>query len=176
MAALVKKSKAAARKLSLISSAEKNKALMKMAKALLANELFLIKENKKDLRAAVKANYSTSLIDRLALNKKRVKGMAQCLIDTAKLKDPVGGIITSFKRPNGLKINKVRTPIGVIGIIYESRPNVTSDCMGLCLKSGNAVILKGGKEAVCSNKAIFSVLRKALKGTKIPTDAVGLID
>lgn len=174
--ALGKKTKAAWRILSLLSSAEKNKALVKMAKALLVREAFLIKENKKDLLAAHKANYSAALVDRLTLNEKRIAGMAQCLLDTAKLKDPVGEVMKSFTRPNGLKINKIRTPIGVIGIIYESRPNVTSDCMGLCLKSGNAAILKGGKEAVHSNKAIFSVLRKALEGTRIPRDAIALID
>ena len=108
--------------------------------------------------------YSKALVDRLLLNDQRIKGMVQCLKDTIKIKDPVGEEIKSFERPNGLKINKVRTPIGVIGIIYESRPNVTSDCIGLCLKSGNAVILKGGKEAFYSNRAIFQSCPRGLKG------------
>ncbi len=175
---IIKMAKAAqkgANALALVATKDKNAALRIMAKALLAKEAYLIKENKKDLIKAEKDGLSMALIDRLTLNKKRVGGMAQCLLDTAKLKDPVGGEISSFKRPNGLVIKKVRTPIGVVGIIYESRPNVTSDCIGLCLKSGNAVILKGGKEAFYSNKAIFSVLKNCLKKTKISLDAVQLI-
>lgn len=173
--AMARQAKAASARTALLSAADKNKALLKMARALLNNADHLIFENAKDLRAARKQNYSKSLVDRLTLNDKRIGEMARCLQDTAGLKDPVGQILATFKRPNGLLIRKVRTPIGVIGIIYESRPNVTSDCIGLCLKSGNAVILKGGKEAFYSNQAIFSVLRGALSGTKIPADAVQLV-
>ena len=146
-----------------------------MATAIMSQQDFLIKENLKDLKNAQAKNYSKALIDRLILNEKRIKAMADCLKDTARLKDSVGEILSSFKRPNGLIIKKVRVPIGVIGIVYESRPNVTSDCIGLCLKSGNVSILKGGKEAFYSNKAIFSVLQKALQKTRIPTDAIHLI-
>ena len=173
---IAKKAKGASATLALASTAQKNAALRCLARALLVNQKYLIKENKKDLAAARKQNYSTALVDRLTLNEKRIKGMVDCLLDTAKLKDPVGEELRKFKRPNGLIIKKVRTPIGVIGIIFESRPNVTSDCIGLCLKSGNAAILKGGKEAFYSNKAIFSVLKKALKTTKIPGESIQLID
>lgn len=169
---MAKKAKAAALKLALVSSADKNKVLKIMAKALIKESDYLIKENQKDLRYAVSQSFSKALIDRLTLNEKRIQGMAQCLVDTVKIKDPVGDIMKVINRPNGLVIKKVRTPIGVVGIIYESRPNVTSDCIGLCLKSGNAVILKGGKEAYYSNKAIFTVLRKVLKESKIPEDSI----
>jgi len=172
---MTQKARKAAQEMALVSTSVKNAVLRAMAKALIANEGYLIKENEKDLKEAEGANYSKALVDRLVINKKRIEGMAQCLLDTAKIKDPVGELLDKFKRPNGLIIEKVRTPIGVIGIIYESRPNVTSDCIGLCLKSGNAVILKGGKEAFHSNKAIFSVLQKVLKTTKIPVDGIQLI-
>jgi len=172
---IAKAAKEASYKVSLISTSMKNDALRKMAAALVARKAYLIKENKKDLDAAVRKNYAKALIDRLTLNEKRIEEMAACLLDTAKLNDPVGKVLRTIKRPNGLVIKKVSVPIGVVGIIYESRPNVTSDCVGLCLKSGNAVILKGGKEAIYSNKAIFSVLRDALKQTKIPLDSIQLV-
>lgn len=172
---IVKNAHVASRSMALVSTSEKNRALQKMAKAILAKKTYLIKENKKDIKAAEKLNYAKSLVDRLILNDKRIKGMADCLMDTQKLKDPIGEIIETYKRPNGLLIKRVRTPIGVVGIIYESRPNVTSDCIGLCLKSGNSVILKGGKEAYHSNKAIFKVLKNALKGTKINPQCIQLV-
>lgn len=172
---MVKAAKKASRQLAVVSTSEKNKALRLMAKEILAEKDFLIRENIKDMNAGKKAGLSKSLLDRLLLTEDRIKGMAGCLKDTAKLKDPVDSVIEAFERPNGLKISKVRTPIGVIGIIFESRPNVTSDCAGLCLKSGNACILKGGKEAFHSNKAIFSLLRKALKQTSISEDVIQLI-
>ena len=124
----------------------KDAALRLMAKALINKRGYIIAENQKDLENAQRANYSKALLDRLTLNAQRIREMSECLLDTARLNDPVGEVMKTFRRPNGLLIKKVRTPIGVIGIIYESRPNVTSDCIGLCLKSGNAVILKGGKE------------------------------
>lgn len=161
--------------LALTPGKEKSKALVRMARALVANKKFLIRENQKDLQLAHKNKYAAALIDRLTLNDKRIKVMADGLIATARLKDPVGEVIKTFKRPNGLLIKKIRVPIGVVGIIYESRPNVTSDCIGLCLKSGNAVILKGGKEAFYSNAAIFKVLQNALSKTKIPKSAVALV-
>lgn len=172
---LVRKAKNSAQAMSLASTEQKNNALKVMASALLKRRNFIISENKKDLKVAEKSGYSKALIDRLVLDEKRIDGMAQCLKDTVKLKDPVGEILKTFKRPNGLLIKKVRTPIGVMGIIYESRPNVTSDCIGLAIKSGNAVILKGGKEAIFSNKAVFKVLKDALKKTKLPIDCIQLI-
>ncbi|MBF0521487.1 MAG: glutamate-5-semialdehyde dehydrogenase [Candidatus Omnitrophica bacterium] len=173
---MAKEAKAASRQLALISTDEKNKALVKMASALKAHSLYLIRENEKDLAAGKRAGLSNALLDRLTLNEKRIQSMIDCLLDTSKLKDPIGVVLETYKRPNGLIIKKVRVPIGVIGIIYESRPNVTSDCIGLCLKSGNAVFLKGGKEALYSNRAIFSVLKNALKSTKIPSESVQMVD
>ena len=172
---MARKAKAAARVVALTSTAEKNKALKAMAKALLENRGRILAENAKDLAAAQKAHYPKALVDRLTLNDKRIQGMADCLKDTVALKDPNGEVLAAFNRPNGLKIEKVRAPIGLIGIIYESRPNVTSDCVGLCLKSGNAVILKGGKEAFFSNQAVFNVLKKALGQTRIPAAAIQMI-
>ena len=173
---LAKKAKQASHELALVSADVKNHVLQKMAQAILDNSSYLIKENQKDLKEAQKKNYAKALVDRLTLNDKRLKDMSHCLLDTAKLKDPIGETIATYQRPNGLSIKKVRVPIGVVGIIYESRPNVTSDCIGLCLKSSNVVILKGGKEAFYSNKAIFNVLKNTLKGTSIPPEAVNLID
>lgn len=164
--------KRASYEMALLKTSVKNAALRKVAKALTANAEYLVRENNKDLKAAKKAQYAASLVDRLLLDEKRIRGMVQCLRDTVKLKDPVGEVMRTFERPNGLLIKKVRAPIGVIGIIYESRPNVTSDCIGLCLKSGNAVILKGGKEAYYSNRAIFRVVRDALKDSGVPAEAI----
>ncbi|MBI4309852.1 MAG: glutamate-5-semialdehyde dehydrogenase [Candidatus Omnitrophica bacterium] len=162
--------------LALVSSKEKNRALVLMAKALLDQSAYIIRENGKDLAAAQKENYSPALVDRLTLDEKRIKGMADSLLATAKLKDPIGQVLQTIRRPNGLLIKKIRVPLGVVGIIYESRPNVTSDCAALCLKSGNAAILKGGREAVHSNKAIFKALKSILGKTKIPVDALQLIE
>lgn len=172
---LAQAAKVASRQLALVSTEDKNLALRKMAEALASQKEFILKENQKDVLAAQKAKYPQALIDRLTLNDKRIQGMIQSLLDTEKLPDSVGEVLRTNTRPNGLKIQKVRVPIGVIGIIYESRPNVTSDCIGLCLKSGNAVILKGGKEAFHSNQAIFKVLRDALASTEIPKEAVQMI-
>lgn len=162
--------------MALVSTAEKNCALMQMAKALESRQAYLLKENAKDLAAAVKAKYATALIDRLTLNPKRITAMAKGLRECAKLKDPVGQLLETIRRPNGLLIKKIRVPLGVVGIIYESRPNVTADCAALCLKSGNAAILKGGREAIHSNKAIFKILKDELKKTKIPLEALQLIE
>ena len=173
---IAKAAKKASYQTALISAKEKNRALLLMANALQSQQSYLIKENAKDLAAASKANYSKSLIDRLTLNPKRISAITQSLRETAKLKEPVGELLETIKRPNGLLIKKIRVPLGVVGIIYESRPNVTADCAALCLKSGNAAILKGGKEAIHSNKAIFKVLKSQLKKTKIPLDALQLIE
>jgi glutamate-5-semialdehyde dehydrogenase len=172
---IVQKARTASLSLAQVSVDEKNNALLAMAGAILANKDFLIKENKKDLQFVRKQKYPAALIDRLCLDEKQIITMADCLKDTAALRDPVGEILETFERPNGLLIKKVRVPIGVVAIIYESRPNVTSDCIGLCLKSGNAAILKGGKEAAYSNAAIFKICRKALKATAVAQDAIGFI-
>jgi glutamate-5-semialdehyde dehydrogenase len=171
-----KRAKKASYQTALIGTPEKNRVLMNMARALVAQQAYLIRENAKDLAAASNANYPQSLIDRLTLDPKRISAMAEGLRETAKLKDPVGQLLETIKRPNGLLIKKVRVPLGVVGIIYESRPNVTADCAALCLKSGNAAILKGGREAIHSNKAIFKILKSQLKGSKIPLDAMQLIE
>ena len=173
---MAKAAKKASRQLAVTPTAEKNRALRLMAKLILDEKDFLIRENQKDIKAGQQAGLSNAMLDRLLLNDKRIQGMADCLTDTAKLNDPVDTVIETFTRPNGLKIDKVRTPIGLIGIIFESRPNVTSDCAGLCIKSGNACILKGGKEAAHSNKAIFSLLKKAVGQTDISSDVIQLID
>jgi glutamate-5-semialdehyde dehydrogenase len=172
----VKEAKAAALRLALVSTKDKDAALKAMAKALWTGRAFILQANRKDIAAAEKAGLSRAMIDRLALNDKRVMGMVDGILDVVNLKDPVGDILQVYKRPNGLRIEKVRTPIGVVGIIYESRPNVTADCAALCLKSGNAVILKGGKEAINSNKAIYRALKGALAGTKVPAEVLQFVE
>ena len=172
---LGKQAKAAARKLAPIDSAEKNRALHLMADRLEAQSDFLVGENKKDLGAAKKAGLSSALLDRIALDPGRVQGMAKGLRDIAALPDPVREIVKMWRRPNGLQVGRMRIPLGVIGMIYEARPNVTADAAALCLKSGNAVILRGGSEAHCSNQAIAAVLREACAETRIPVDAVQVV-
>ncbi|MEA3369217.1 MAG: glutamate-5-semialdehyde dehydrogenase [Candidatus Ratteibacteria bacterium] len=153
----------------------KNKALRRMAALLERNAKLIIAANQKDIRYAKAKKLPPALIDRLALNDKRIKAMAGGLNEVAALKDPVGEIIKKWKRPNGLEITKIRVPIGVIGIIYESRPNVTADVAGLCLKSGNGVILRGGSEAIHSNQAIVNILSQALSEVKLPEAILGFI-
>lgn len=170
---LAKKAKRASYALSAATSSVKDKALKRMAQALEANCNDIIRENKKDLTLA--GSLSGALIDRLTLNEARIRLMADSLRQVASLKDPVGEVIKSWARPNGLRIQKARVPIGVIGIIYESRPNVTADCIGLCLKSGNAVILKGGSEAINTNRAIYRILRAEARKSSLPKDAISFI-
>lgn len=172
---IVREAKRASYELAKASTNEKNKALEKMAGGLLKEKVALIKINKKDIENARKKKLSSAFIDRLTLNEKRIQKMASDIRDVVKLEDPVGSIIKTWKRPNGLLINKKRVPIGVIGIIYESRPNVTSDAASLCLKAGNAVILRGGSEAFNSNKKIAEILKSSLKGTTIPEEAIQFI-
>ncbi len=172
---LCEEAKAASRELALIDTKTKNKAIIAMSRALLNNAYYILRENNKDVINARREGLTPALIDRLTLDKKRLVAMADSLAEISKLKDPVGGVIESVKRPNGLVIKKVRVPIGVILIIYESRPNVTSDCIGLCLKSANAIILRGGSEAVNSNIAIFEVLHKEAVKNKIPAAAISII-
>lgn len=169
------KAKYASRRLALIDTAVKDRALQSMAKALLDNAGFIIKENEKDVEAARAANLSSAMIDRLELGEKRIKSMAQSLVEISRLADPIGAVLEKRKRPNGLLIKKVRVPIGVVLIIYESRPNVTSDCIGLCLKSGNASILRGGSEAIHSNTAIFDVLNKEALNAGLPDGSITMI-
>jgi glutamate-5-semialdehyde dehydrogenase len=179
MSDIVKKAAAAkstTTELSILPTESKNQALGAMAQALVENEGYLLAENQKDIQSAEENHVSTALIDRLALNKERISGMAEGLRQLISLKDPVGDILESWERPNGLKINKVRVPLGVIGIIYEARPNVTVDAAGLCLKTGNAVVLRGSSSAYHSNKAIVSVLHRSLEYTDIPVDALQLVE
>ncbi|MDD5428109.1 MAG: glutamate-5-semialdehyde dehydrogenase [Candidatus Omnitrophica bacterium] len=173
--ALAAKAKAASRELALVDTRTKNRALTAMAGALKRNRARIIGENKKDVSAAKKKGMPAALIDRLTLDQKRVNAMADSLLHIAKLKDPVGEVIGTTTRPNGLLIKKVRVPIGSVLIIYESRPNVTSDCIGLCLKSSNAVILRGGSEAFNSNIAIFDILNKEALRHNIPAGAISIV-
>jgi glutamate-5-semialdehyde dehydrogenase len=165
-----------ARTLAKASSKQKNDALVRMAEALQKREKELLLENKKDIKFAQGKGLSKALIDRLTLNEKRIDEMSQGLFEVSALPDPVGEIIKMWKRPNGMTVGKMRVPIGVIGIIYESRPNVTADAAGLCLKAGNAVILRGGSEAINSNRAIVKVLRNVAKQHGLHEGAVTFID
>lgn len=158
------------------SSKQKNIVLEKMAEALQTRAKELITENKKDIKFAQKKGLSKALIDRLTLNEKRIKEMSQGLREIAALPDPIGEILKMWHRPNGMTVGRMRVPIGVIGIIYESRPNVTADAAGLCLKAGNAVLLRGGSEAINSNKAIVKVLRDIAKKHGLHEGAITFID
>jgi len=164
---LVKEAKAASYKLAKLTTAEKNKALKNMAGAMIKEKSFILRENKKDIALAKRKNLSLSFIDRLTLNNKRLKEMSTSLKAVASLKDPINQLISKRKRPNGLLIQKVRVPIGVVLIVYEARPNVTSDCAGLLFKTSNIGILRGGGNAINSNKAIGKVLERALRKSGI---------
>ncbi len=170
-----KKAKEVARVLA-TAGALKDKALLSIADALIENTDYILEENKKDLEAGKQAGLTNALLDRLALTSERIKGMAEGARQVASLADPCGKIISGGKLKNGLEVTKVTVPLGVIGIIYEARPNVTADSAVLCLKSGNAVILRGGKEAINSNKAIATVMRKAIELAGLPADSVQLIE
>ena len=176
METLGARAKAAARPLQTATTETKNQALLKIADALRENCAYILSENEKDLEAGRKNGMAPSLLDRLALSEARVAGMAKGVSDVAKLPDPVGAVLSETTRPNGLKIQKVAVPLGVIAVIFEARPNVTSDAAALCLKSGNAVILRGGKEAIHSNTAITKVMRDALRETELPEDCVQLVE
>ena len=176
METLGARAKSAARPLQTATTETKNQALLKIADALRENCAYILSENEKDLEAGRKNGMAPSLLDRLALSEARVAGMAKGVSDVAKLPDPVGAVLSETTRPNGLKIQKVAVPLGVIAVIFEARPNVTSDAAALCLKSGNAVILRGGKEAIHSNTAITKVVRDALRETELPEDCVQLVE
>jgi glutamate-5-semialdehyde dehydrogenase len=169
---LARKAQEASRRLAQVSTAIKNEALLEMAEALERHQERLIKENRKDLALGKKAYLTASLIDRLRLTPSVIHGMAEGLREVARLPDPVGEVANMWTRPNGLMVGRMRIPIGVIGIIYESRPNVTADASGLCLKSGNSVILRGGSEAFHSNQAIGQILRKVLVEMGLPQEAI----
>ncbi|RMA87915.1 glutamate-5-semialdehyde dehydrogenase [Priestia megaterium] len=159
-----------------VTSEQKQQALYKMAAALLNQQEAILKANELDIEKAVQKGTSKAMLDRLSLNEERIHGMADGLRQVAALADPVGEVLSMAKRPNGLQIGQQRVPIGVIGIIYEARPNVTCDAAGLCLKAGNAVILRGGSEAFHSNQAIVSVLSQAAASAGLPEHSVQLIE
>ena len=175
MEQFLKDAKNASGVISTLSGAVKNKVLNKMAEALINNITFIEEQNKKDMEAGKINNLSSALMDRLLLNDERIKGMATAIKEIANLKEPVGKIHEGWVVENGLNIQKVSVPIGVIGIIYESRPNVTSDTAALCFKSGNICILKGGKEAQYSNEAIAKILQQVLIDNNLPSSAIALL-
>lgn len=168
--------KQAAAKLAVTSTAVKNAALLAMATALEAQQAEILAANERDMTAAAAKGMKSSMLDRLKLTAERISGMADGLRQVAGLADPVGNVIDGKTLPNGLHITKIRVPLGVIGIIYEARPNVTADAAGLCLKSGNAVILKGGSEAMESNKTVAAILAQVAEGAGIPAGSIQFID
>ncbi|RJS75385.1 glutamate-5-semialdehyde dehydrogenase [Candidatus Bathyarchaeota archaeon] len=172
---MCKKAKEASYELAKLSTETKNKALYNMAEALERNVEEILEANRKDVEASRKKGVKEALIDRLILNEKRVAGMANCLREVAELPDPVGEIVKTWSRPNGLIIGQLRVPLGVVAVIYESRPDVTSDASGICLKSGNAVVLRGGSDAINSNVTIGKILRQAAVKSGIPEGAIQVV-
>ena len=172
---IAKQAQKASRFLSVCTAEEKNRAIKAMAQGLIKNSSLIITANKKDVAFAKEGKKNAAFIDRLSLNKDRIKKMSQDLLDVVILEDPVSDVIKTWQRPNGLVLSKVRVPLGVIGVIYESRPNVTSDCAALCLKAGNAVVLRGGKESLHSNLAIFKAINSALIKSGFPEGCINLI-
>lgn len=170
-----RRARKAGRALALAPSAQKDKALLAMAKAIRAATAEILAANQGDVADAKSAGVTGSFLDRLTLDKKRVAAMAEGLDVVAKLKDPVGAVIDKWKRPNGMIIERVRTPIGVIGVIYESRPNVTADAGALCLKAGNAAILRGGSDSHRSSRAIHAAMIEGLRLAKLPEDTIQLV-
>ena len=170
------RARVAADQLALLTRTRKDGALHAMAGALVAGTPQVLAANAADLAAARDAGTSAALLDRLALDERRIAGMAEALRDMAGLPDPVGEVVRGSTLPNGLQLRQVRVPFGVVGIVYEARPNVTVDATGICLKSGNAVLLRGSSSAARSNAALVAVLREALAGAGLPADAVQLLD
>ena len=170
------RAKEVSRVLNNLGSTPKNEGLKAVAQALLDGKDKILEANQKDVQAALAKGMNPGLVDRLSLNDARIQAMAEGLLQVASLDDPVGEVISMKPRPNGLLIGQKRVPLGVIGMIYEARPNVTADAFGLCFKSGNAVILKGGSDAMESNKAIVVQIREGLKSAGLPEDAVQLIE
>ncbi|MCI1694524.1 glutamate-5-semialdehyde dehydrogenase [Aneurinibacillus aneurinilyticus] len=171
-----KLAKQAAAQMLTLTTEEKNKALLTMADALENNISRILEANAKDIEAAKQANVTDALIDRLALSEARIHDMAEGLRQVVELEDPIGEVLEAWDRPNGLHITKVRVPLGVIGMIYEARPNVTVDATGLCLKAGNTVLLRGSSSALSSNQMLVKILREALTHTKVPEEAVQLLE
>jgi glutamate-5-semialdehyde dehydrogenase len=172
---ICQKAKAASVEMAKLSAEAKNNALCRMANALEANAEKILTANQADVEAAKVKGLKAVLLDRLALDLKKVQTMATELREVAALPDPIGTILNSWTRPNGLIISQVRVPLGVVGVIYESRPNVTSDSAGICIKSGNTVILRGGSDTLNSNVVIGEVLRDSLAGTNVPVDAIQVV-
>lgn len=170
------RAKKAAKTVQYLGQTQKNTGLRMAADELIAQQEYILEENEKDIREAQENGMKPSLVDRLCLTRERVEGMAEGLRQIGELPDPIGEVISMNERPNGLKIGKRRVPLGVVGIIYESRPNVTADAFGLCLKTGNVTILRGGKDAIHSNIAISKVLKGGLKKAGITEDAVILVE
>lgn len=168
--------KKASRKTAILGQEEKNQALLSAAEELIRQTEEILEANQKDVEAAKAKGMKESLVDRLSLSKERIAAMAQGLQDVAKLEDPIGEMISMKVRPNGLQIGKKRTPLGVVGIIYESRPNVTADAFGLCFKTGNTAVLRGGSDAIHSNTAIMKALHDGLAKAGIQKEAVLLIE
>ncbi len=175
MAEIGRRARAAARPLAIASTAAKNAALAAVADAILRNETAILEANAIDVANGEEAKLSPAMMDRLKLDAKRVNAMAQGIREIAALKDPVGEVIAAWDRPNGLHIERVRTPLGVIGVIYESRPNVTADAGALCIKAGNPVILRGGSDSLNSSAAIHACLVEGLKAAGLPEDAIQLV-
>jgi glutamate-5-semialdehyde dehydrogenase len=170
------KLRAASKVLAILSTEEKNEALAKMADRLLTEKELIITENAKDIVAGEEKGFSPSLLDRLLLTEERIEQIVEGIRQLIDLEDPIGETIEAWERPNGLQIHTVRVPLGVIGMVYEARPNVTVDAGSLCLKAGNAVLLRGSTSALHSNKALVKVMREALADSKIPADAVQLLE
>ena len=173
---LGRRAKLAARQLALLSSAEKDEALVLAADGLLARGDEILSANENDVARSVAAGASETVVDRLRLSKARVAAMADGLRSVASLPDPVGEVVEGRVRPNGLRVERVRVPLGVVGIIYENRPNVTADAAALCLKSGNAAMLRGSAGALESNRVIASSLREAIGKAGLPPDAILLVE
>ena len=176
MEILGKRAKFASRAGAKLGTAAKNRGLITVAEELIRQKAYLLEENAKDVEAAKEKGIKESLIDRLQLTESRIEGMAEGLCQVAALEDPIGEVLGMKTRPNGLQIGKKRVPLGVVGIIYESRPNVTADAFGLCFKTGNAVILRGGSDAIHSNLAIVKVIKEGLMKEKLPQDLILLVE
>lgn len=170
------RAKDASRLCAKLGTEEKNRGLLAVAEELCLQSGYLLEENQKDIKAAEEKGVKQSLIDRLRLTGQRIKDMAEGLRQVAALDDPIGEVLSMKNRPNGLRIGKKRVPLGVVGIIYESRPNVTADAFGLCFKTGNAVILRGGSDAIHSNLAIAEVIKAGLEKENLPQDAILLVE
>ncbi len=175
MREFLRKAKASRQIVATLDSKTKNRILYEMAEALVNNTEYIVEANSRDMKLGEKNNLNSALLDRLLLDRERIRGMAKSLVEISSLREPVGRVLDGWVNENNLRIEKVSVPIGVIGVIYESRPNVTSDVAGLCFKSGNVAILKGGKEAENSNRAIADVLQSILEHNSLPKEIISLL-